>query len=104
MMPDGYMWHKNDATFQGNRGRSYRSRCTFVRYGLYICQQILSLAGSPPQESLGRATGLLIRSVKSNKELLLSLRDIVMPAAGIAEIRRGRCYAPANFAQHYRAD
>ena len=59
---------------------------------------------SSPQESLGRATGLLIRSVKSNKELLLSLRDIVMPAAGIAQIRRGRCYAPANFAQHYRAD
>ena len=57
-----------------------------------------------PQESPGRATGLLIRSVKSNKELLLSLRDIVMPAASIAEIRRGRCCAPANFAQHYRAD
>ena len=71
MMPDGYMWHKNDVTFQGNRGRSYRSRCTFVRYGLYICQQILSLAGSPPQESLGRATYVLMRSVKTNKELLL---------------------------------
>ena len=70
-MPNGYMWHKNDATFQGKRGWSYRSGCTSVRYGLYICQQILSLAGSPPQESLGRATGLLIRSVKSNKELLL---------------------------------
>ena len=103
-MPDGCMWHKNDATFQGKRGRSYRTGCTFVRYGLYICQQLLSLAVSPPQESLGRATYVLMRSVKTNKELLLSLRDIVMPAAGIAEIRRGRCYTPANFAQHYRAD
>ena len=71
MMPDGYLWHKNDATFQGKRGRSCRSRCTFARYDLHTCQQFLSLAGSPPQESLGRATGLLIRSVKTNKELLL---------------------------------
>ena len=34
-MPDGYMWHHNDATFQGKRGRLYRIGCISVRYVLY---------------------------------------------------------------------